>query len=289
MPVTIAPVSLPAAMATTITVRTIAGTSRMSQSMSSRSDATAPARQRHAPSASPAAAGSAAPAARRTGPPYEGAPGPGRGGRRPWAGGGRAAGAGAGLGGVGRGGVPPAVVLGRSVSGLSMANIDQRRSPWREKPHHLGRRHPNGYGQPSTTCSPRHRKRRPSASAAEHGHHGQRDLHAQEALAAPVDVLEVEQQRRLVERQAHPDAERNREQGLEAARLASGSPRRRSRTRSRCRARSGGYGAARRACCGTAPASAAAQRVGHRAHQDERGANDVRRLNIEFSRVETSR
>src|SRR5204862_177430 len=43
----------------------------------------------------------------------------------------------------------------------------------------------------------------------------QRDLHAKEPLARPVDVLELEEQRGLVERHAHAGTEEDRELGLE--------------------------------------------------------------------------
>src|ERR687895_42492 len=55
--------------------------------------------------------------------------------------------------------------------------------------------------------------------------HGERDLHAQEPLAGPVDVLELQQQRGLVERQSHTDAERHGQQRLEV--LVPGDDRRR--------------------------------------------------------------
>ena len=54
--------------------------------------------------------------------------------------------------------------------------------------------------------------------------HGQGDLHAQDALLGPVDVVELEQQRRLVERQAHARAEGHGEPALE--RLVAGHDRR---------------------------------------------------------------
>ena len=59
----------------------------------------------------------------------------------------------------------------------------------------------------STTRSPRRSMRRARASGREHRDDGERDLHADDALLGPVDVVELEQQRGLVERQGHAGAE----------------------------------------------------------------------------------
>jgi hypothetical protein len=56
---------------------------------------------------------------------------------------------------------------------------------------------------------------KPQRQRAQQRHHRQRDLHAKKPLAAPVHVLELEQQCRLVEREAHADAERQGEPRLE--------------------------------------------------------------------------
>src|SRR5205814_901311 len=56
----------------------------------------------------------------------------------------------------------------------------------------------------------------PEAQRGEDRDHGKRYLDAQEALPGPVDVLELEQQRGLVERQPHADSERHGQPGLEA-------------------------------------------------------------------------
>ncbi len=77
------------------------------------------------------------------------------------------------------------------------------------------------------------------------GGHRQGDLHAQDALLGPVHVVQLQQQRGLVQRQAHAGAERQRHPALDASRCGSRWPRRRRRTPARCRARSGGCGACR--------------------------------------------
>ena len=71
------------------------------------------------------------------------------------------------------------------------------------------------------------------------------ELDAEQALAGPVDVAQIEQQRRLVEGQAHADAHRRRPGGPRARRRRSAAPRCRSRRRAGCRGRSGGCGGRR--------------------------------------------
>src|SRR5918995_3408278 len=58
-------------------------------------------------------------------------------------------------------------------------------------------------------------KAQPEGESAEHGGDRERDLHAQEALAAPVDALELQQQGRLAQGQAHAHSDRHGEPGLE--------------------------------------------------------------------------
>ena len=56
--------------------------------------------------------------------------------------------------------------------------------------------------------------------AAEEGRGAEADLDAQQALPGPVDVVELEQQRGLVEGHPDPEAERKSEDRLELAALA---------------------------------------------------------------------
>ena len=73
------------------------------------------------------------------------------------------------------------------------------------------------------------------------------ELDASDALAGPVDVAQVEQQRRLVEGEAHAGAHRRRRAAPRAVSLSVSERRRpRSRRRSGSRARSGGCGGRRR-------------------------------------------
>ena len=94
------------------------------------------------------------------------------------------------------------------------------------------------------------------------------DLDAEQALAAPVDVVEVEQQRRLVEGQPDPGAEREGERRLEALAGRDQRRRRRPRTRSGSRARSGGCGGRRPRRCRTATSRCGSPR--REPHQRER-------------------
>ncbi len=55
----------------------------------------------------------------------------------------------------------------------------------------------------------------PQRGGGQHGGHRQRDLDAQQPLARPVDVVELQQQRRLVEREPHARAEGERELRLD--------------------------------------------------------------------------
>ena len=83
---------------------------------------------------------------------------------------------------------------------------------------------PEAGGQPaapsSTAASPRRSSRSASATAEHRASAAKRDLHADDALLGPVDVVELEQQRGLVERQRHAGAERQRQPRVAAARRA---------------------------------------------------------------------
>ena len=68
---------------------------------------------------------------------------------------------------------------------------------------------------PRTSSSPRRSARAPSDSAPSSASVAERDLHGEDALLGPVDVLELDQQRRLVERQRRADAERDGEPRVE--------------------------------------------------------------------------
>ena len=86
-------------------------------------------------------------------------------------------------------------------------------------------------GRASRSCGPTPRLQdlclsppqqpQPQRQAADDQHRRERDLHAHDAALGPVDVVELEQQRRLVERQRDPRPERERQPRRRAARCAS--------------------------------------------------------------------
>ena len=98
----------------------------------------------------------------------------------------------------------------------------------------------------STISSPRRASRSASASAPSSAIAVSVICRLSSPSSRPVDVLELEQQRRLVERHAHPGAEAERQPRARGLVARSGSPPRRRRTPARSRARSGGCGGRRR-------------------------------------------
>ena len=104
----------------------------------------------------------------------------------------------------------------------------------------------------SDSRSPRRSIRRARIVAAEQAGDPEAELDAEHALARPVDVVELEQQRRLVEGEPDPGAERHREGLLEPLALRDQARRRRPRTRSGSRGRSGARGGRRPGRCRSA-------------------------------------
>ena len=86
----------------------------------------------------------------------------------------------------------------------------------------------------SSSRSPRRRIRSASIAGRQQRRGRERDLHADQALARPVDVLQLEQQRGLVERQPDADARAGSRASRAPSRRWRTAPRCRTRTRARC-------------------------------------------------------
>ena len=125
----------------------------------------------------------------------------------------------------------PATITNRDRSGTdrnvseSLDAMKTHRSgtpiPQQQHPEHeadgLQRKQHVPHGVASTRSSPRRRKRRPIARAAEQAGQSRPDLDAEQTVLGPVDVIELEQQRGLVHRHPHTGAEQERQPRLQSS------------------------------------------------------------------------